>query len=153
MQNIHLPSRTLTLDGFPAACMPGRSTIDSGMAFLEGELEKRDAKLRAAVLVLLKLVLEDRRAPAAALLDDPVARAKQLLQHARPAHLERPASARGIRAKRVGIAKAQNVDHRASLPFIAMRTIPQSMRKCKPLYILRARGYNEVILKAGGFFP
>ena len=46
MQNIHLPSRTLTLDGFPAACMPGRSTIDSGMAFLEGELEKRDAKLR-----------------------------------------------------------------------------------------------------------
>lgn len=46
MQNIHLPSRTLTLDGFPAACMPGRSTIDSGMAFLVGELEKRDAKLR-----------------------------------------------------------------------------------------------------------
>lgn len=46
MQNIQLPSRVLTLDGFSAARIPGRSVIDSGMAFLEGELEKRDAKLR-----------------------------------------------------------------------------------------------------------
>ena len=46
MQNIQLPSRTLALDGFSAGFLPARSTIDSGMIFLEGELEKRDDRLR-----------------------------------------------------------------------------------------------------------
>lgn len=46
MKSFQLPRRTVTLDGIGAGALPARDAIDSGMLFLEGELEKRDAKLR-----------------------------------------------------------------------------------------------------------
>lgn len=46
MKTFQLPSRTVTLDGFGPGRMPAMDAVDSGMIFLTGELEKRDAKLR-----------------------------------------------------------------------------------------------------------
>ncbi|HIT70255.1 MAG TPA: hypothetical protein IAC36_10175, partial [Candidatus Aphodomonas merdavium] len=46
MKAFQLPSRTVTLDGFGPGRMAARDAVDSGMLFLMGELEKRDAQLR-----------------------------------------------------------------------------------------------------------